>query len=194
MPKDTKEIENRKEKTYGWLAFLVLVIHFGLILFSILPATKITKPIHAIAKQYAEPIFKQRWAMFAPCPTLENRIKVKFYFENDTTDWIDPIDDILPIHQTLRFSYHGNIAVGYYNMLYWLKLDIDKLSITKNELQNFSDLNDLRNTMGNRLLHKYVFGYANETFQKKPHSADLIISYRSVVDGVETTYLFSNYK
>jgi hypothetical protein len=194
MPKDTKEIENRKENAYGWLAFSILIIHFGLIIFSIVPASAYTKSISAISKSYTEPLFNQRWSMFAPCPTFENRIKIRYFFPEDSTHWIDPIERILPIHQKYRFTHHGNIAVGYYNMLFWLKIDLERLSIDKEIQHNFSDVSDLRNSLGNRLLHNYVFGFANDEFHQKPEHAEIMVLYRNVTNNQVEKYLFSNYK
>lgn len=194
MPKDTKEIGNKKENRRGWIAFFAVIFHFGLIVFSILPETKHTHSITTFSKSYASPIFKQRWAMFAPCPTFENRIKIKYYFDHDTTNWIDPIDELLPMHQIFRFTYHGNIAVGYYNMLFWLKEDIDQLKIDPNKIHDFTQLNKLRNSMGNRLLYNYVWGYSRNLFSRPPVKADLKISYRNVVDNNIKTYEFINYK
>ncbi|MFK8037646.1 MAG: DUF5819 family protein [Crocinitomicaceae bacterium] len=194
MPKDTKEIETKKQKRYGWLAFIVLTCHFILVLFSIIPETITSKQIHNLSKHYTDPVFKQKWAMFAPCPTLENRLKVKYYFENDSTDWIDPISNILTTHQTYRLTYHGNIAVGYYNMLYWLKRDLDHLNIETDRIITFTRLSKLRNSLGNRLLHNYVYGYANENFNQMPSNIKLNISYRNIISKTTINYLFTEYK
>ena len=119
--------------------------------------------------------------MFAPCPTFENRIRIKYHFDQSSTDWIDPISDILPIHKKFRFTYHGNISVGYYNMLYWLKRDLDHLQIETHKVLSFSNFPELRNSLGNRLLHNYVFGYAHEKYQEKPKQVELDISYKNIV-------------
>ena len=75
--------ENKKKIKYGWLAFLFVIIHFVFILISIFPKSFTTPNLHFISNQYVQPFFVQRWAMFAPCPTFENRIKLKFYFQKD---------------------------------------------------------------------------------------------------------------
>ena len=194
MPKDTKEIGNKKENRLGWIAFFVLTIHFGLILFSIFPQTSATAKISSISEQYASPLFKQKWSMFAPCPIFENRFKVKLYFNNDTTDWLDPIDHILTKHQQYRFTYHGNIAVGYYNMLFWFKTELDQLQIPSEELLIFSDLPSLRNSLGNRLLNNYVNGYISENFDESPLKVDLDISYKNVISEKVNHFYFTDYR
>lgn len=194
MPKDTKEIETKKQKRLGWLAFVIITCHFVLIILSIAPESIISKNVSLFSKQYTDPVFKQKWAMFAPCPILENRMKVKYHFEHDSTDWLDPIENILMTHKTFRFTYHGNIAVGYYNMLYWFKRDLDRLNIKTNDHLSFQKLSNLRNSLGNRLLHNYIFGYANENFDDRPTKIELNISYKDIVTDSTIHYFFTDYK
>ena len=194
MPKDTKEIRNKKQNYQGWLAFIIIFCHFLLVILSIIPSNLTSEKISDFSNSYSDPIFDQKWAMFAPCPLLENHLKIKYHFEDGSTDWIDPIDKILPIHQKYRFTYHGNIAVGYYNMLYWFKIDLDRLEVIANKKLDFLNLKELRNSLGNRLLSNYIKGYANTEFDKKPKRTDLDISYRNIVTNDTTHYYLLNYK
>ncbi|MFK8044184.1 MAG: DUF5819 family protein [Crocinitomicaceae bacterium] len=194
MPKDIKEIEYKKNNRLGWIAFSVLLIHFSLVIFSIVPESETTSKINHLAESYVDPVFKQKWAMFAPCPILENRLKIKYYFGNDSTHWIDPIENALSNHQRYRFTHHGNIAVGYYNMLYWFKIELDKLKTKPAKWLIFSEQTKLRNSLGNRLLNNYVKGYANENFDENPTKTSLDISYRNLETGDTAHYYFIDYK
>jgi len=194
MPKDIKEIEYKKNNRLGWVAFFILIFHFSFIIISILSGSSPTTKIGNLSNSYVNPFFKQKWAMFAPCPVLENRMKVKYFFEDDSTDWIDPIEHPLKRHQTLRFTHHGNIAVGFYNMLYWFKIELDNQETKTNEFLDFSDLKSLRNSLGNKLLNKYINGYCLETFNRKPTSSNIDISYRDIVSEQTDHYYFKNYK
>lgn len=194
MPKDTKEIRNRKLNNLGWFAFAIIFFHFLFVILSIIPSNITSKKISDFSNAYTDPIFDQKWAMFAPCPVFENRITIKYHFDTGPTNWIDPIEEILPIHQKYRLTYHGNIAVGYYNMLYWFKVDLDRLNIPAGEKLDFDLQKNLRNSLGNRLLNNYVRGYAKEAFNAKPLSAEINISYRNVVSNDTVHYYFLNYK
>ncbi len=195
MPKDTKEIENKKKIKYGWLAFLFVIIHFVFILISIFPKSFTTPNLHFISNQYVQPFFVQRWAMFAPCPTFENRIKLKFYFQNDSSNWIDPSEELLNIHQKFRLTHHGNLAVGQYNMLFWLKCDLDTLPIPINQTVDFQTYPVLKKKRGPYLLKNYVNGLAKTKFNKKPISTSIQIDYNHVYNPNESKqYLFINFK
>jgi len=193
--KDTKEIENKNLLRFGWLAFFFVLVHFILILFSILPQQNSLKQVSNFSKHYVRPFFIQRWSMFAPCPVFENRFKVKYYFKDDTTSWIDPSLPILEKHQKYRVTYHGNIAVGQYNMLYWLKMDLDTIDLPINKPFNFQDYPVLKSKRGCRLLHNYVKGYARHNYSQKPLKTDIIIDYKNVKDStLSTRYLLNNFK
>ncbi len=140
MSKDIKEIANKKQIRWGWIAFIFIVSHFTIVILSILPANLTNETISKYSNAYTDPIFDQRWAMFAPCPTTESKLLVKYYFENDSTGWINPISETLVKHQTYRFTYHGNIAVGYSNMLGFLQKKLSHLNIGTSTNIDMSDI------------------------------------------------------
>ncbi|PZE16808.1 hypothetical protein DNU06_11160 [Putridiphycobacter roseus] len=133
--------------------------------------------------------------MFAPCPTFENRFKFKYYFKNDSTAWIDPSISVLNVHQKMPFTHNGNLAVGQYNMLYWVKCDLDTLPIPTDQAINFQNYPVLKKKRGLLLLKNYTEGYARLNFDEKPISTSIEIDYRHVFDPNESKkYIFNNFK
>jgi hypothetical protein len=114
----------------GWLAFLFIVVHFTFIVIYAFPATISNPKLKAFARPYVEPIFTQTWGMFAPCPTVNSTIEIKFYFEDDSTGWVNPVADAANKHSYLRGSHHGEIVLAASNLYYWLSLDLAALDVS----------------------------------------------------------------
>src|SRR4051794_4233898 len=74
--------------------FIVLfIIHFVFILIYMLPSGPLNDLTHPIVSKYIEPIFEQRWHLFAPEPlTFSSRVIAKC---SDSSDWIDPTKTLL---------------------------------------------------------------------------------------------------
>mgnify|MGYP000201869384 CR=1 FL=1 len=113
----------------GWLALLFIVVHFGLIISYALPAKFSSTKLRSVAIPYVEPVFTQRWSMFAPCPIIDATVEVKFYFENDSTSWISPTENARKKHSWYRGTYHGELVLAESNLMYWLGLDLDAMGV-----------------------------------------------------------------
>ncbi len=194
MCKDSKEIETKKKIQHGWIAFTFILFHFTLIVISILSDDQTVNPVSRFSKEYVNPFFYQKWSMFAPCPLLENRFEFKLYFENDSTDWIDPSINTLEKHSKYRASYHGNIAVGEYNLLFWVKMDLDQLNIPANQPLDISHFPDFKKTRARFLLKNYLKGYSHSQFNEKLVRADVNIRYYNVKYDSTTNYFINNFR
>ncbi|MBK9593729.1 MAG: hypothetical protein IPO32_20315 [Crocinitomicaceae bacterium] len=51
-------------------------------------------------------------------------MRVKYYFEDDSTDWVEPMKDVYASTHFYRGSYHGDLAVGESNLLYYIANDL----------------------------------------------------------------------
>ena len=114
----------------GWLAFLFVIVHFSLICVYALPSAFSNPKLKAIATPYVTPIFTQTWGMFAPCPTVNSTIEIKFFFENDSTGWVNPIAEAERQHAFYRATYHGELVLSAANLYYWFSLDMDEMGMT----------------------------------------------------------------
>lgn len=105
-----------KKKILGAL----FVLHFVLILLSLLPKSPLIDSTQGVVQSYVSPIFRQNWHMFAPLPlTFSARLIVKC--EKDS-QWLDPTADLIQSHNQLPFIHHQK-AVFLYNSLSQTLLD-----------------------------------------------------------------------
>lgn len=187
-------MENKKKIRLGWLAFCFVVFHIGTILITTFPENYTGKNAQTISNYYVSPLFSQSWSMFAPCPTTEHTLKFKLNFEADTTDLIVPSINNIKYHSLYRFTHHGDLAVGEYNLLYWIKLDLDKLNIKPNSKIIESKTVELKKTKGYFLLKQYLTGYSNNEVGKKPISVDVQLHYFDVTTNQLDIYNFNHLK
>ncbi len=188
--KDTKETVNKKKIWLGYLAFFFVVFHVIAILISTFPENYTSKSVKQISKVYTEPLFAHNWGMFAPCPLTEHTLKFKLYFDDDTTELITPSVNNFNYHTKLRFTHHGDLATGEYNMLYWIKVDLDDLNISPNKKILQSQLDLFEYTRGYYLLKTYLTGYARDLKGKYPTKADVSLEYYHVKDKEKLIYHF----
>ncbi|MCB9223121.1 MAG: hypothetical protein H6582_03005 [Crocinitomicaceae bacterium] len=110
-----------KNSKLGWFGLFFVVFHTAMIVFYAAPEGYLPKKLVHLSSLYSEPIFEQKWSMFAPCPIWGHHIEIKYEFEDgDTTDWISPTEDAVSKHMIYRGTYHGDLAVAEYNTLHWL--------------------------------------------------------------------------
>jgi len=188
MHKDTKELENSHKKKLGWIAFLFVIFHFGTIIITILPDTYTNSKIKKVSNYYVTPLFSQSWAMFVPCPLTDNNISYQFFYKGKATDLIKPSINNFNYHSKFRFTHHGDLAVGEYNMLYWIKLDLDKLNIKPNRTLNTEEINKFKKTNGYFYLRQYLKGSYLNSFNSKPDSILVNLNYFDVVNDIQNVY------
>ncbi len=66
----------------------------------------------AVADAYAEPLFRQRWRLFAPEPSTMSR-KLLYRCADAAgawAPWQTPVDDLLARHYRWRISHHGKLV------------------------------------------------------------------------------------
>ncbi|MGV6862659.1 MAG: hypothetical protein ACWA41_12880 [Putridiphycobacter sp.] len=186
--KDNKENGNQKKIWAGYLALIFVIFHFSAIFISTLPENYSPKPVYAFSHQYVSPLFNQQWSMFAPCPLTEHTLRFKLYFDKDSSGMQQPSTDYLKYHAWFRFSHHGDLAVGEYNLMYWIMEDIKKLGWEPNQIVNEKEQQAFEKTMGYFLLKNYLTGYALNTFNQKPKKADVYLDYYNVKTKEMRTY------
>jgi hypothetical protein len=192
-------MENKKKKQLGWFAFCFVTFHVGCILVATFPLGSKFKGIQNSANAYAKPLFKHNWNMFSPCPLTDNTLSFRINYAQDTTNLITPSKLNGPAHSLYRCSYHGSLISGEYNMLYWVKSDIDRINLIANENNSAEKQNKFKKN-GNNLsrgyfmLKNYLNGYARNLGDKPPKSFDVYCHYFNVKYNRMDTYYFKQLK
>lgn len=188
-------MENKKKKRLGWLAFCFVTFHIGCILLATFPLGSKFEIIQNTASVYAKPLFHSNWSMFAPCPTTDNTLSFTINYVNDTSSLIIPTNLNGPKHSLFRASHHGSLIVGEYNMLYWVKADIDRINLISNQKITLSKQEAFKKdgqnySRGYFMLKNYLKGYAQKLNTKKPLSYDVNCHFYNVVYDRLDTYSF----
>ena len=123
------------------------------------------------------------------------RRRVFINYANDTTELIVPSKLNGAAHSLYRGSYHGSLIVGEYNMLYWVKSDIDRINLIPN--QNITSekkaqfkKNGNNYSRGYFMLKNYLKGYAKNLGDMPPKSFDVYCHFYNVEYGRMDTYYF----
>ena len=194
MHKDTKELENRNKKWLGRGAFLFVIFHFVTLLITIFPASFTSEKAQTVSNYYVSPLFSQSWSMFAPCPLTDNYLEYKLYFDGDSTELIKPSETNFKFHSVLRFTHHGDLAVGEYNLLYWIKLELDQLGIRPNQILNDDELQKFKRSDGSFYLKNYLNGASFNTIGKKADSSTFILNFYDVKTNETNSYTLKHIK
>jgi len=171
--------QNRK-KLIGWMAFLFLSWHCLSIFIFAFPYQFTPPVLKTAVTWYVSPIFEQTWSLFAPCPLQEGKIEVKYYFEDDSTDWINPLESELEMHSKLRFTHHGEFAIGYSNMLFYVANDLAVKGISVYEPFPSDSASAYRTTSSYWLMRQYIYGISDYTYGKYPLRARVKCHYHDV--------------
>jgi hypothetical protein len=94
---------NRHEATWWVTAIalaVALAVHFSLIVLSILPLNPLSYRCDRAVTAYVDPLFFQRWSLFAPDPIdADNTVFARAYYHDGAreliTPWVDLTDPVL---------------------------------------------------------------------------------------------------
>ena len=94
---------------------MVGIHHILMMVLYLIPTNPIALYYRAYVSYYMEPLFEQRWQLFAPDPALYG---LKFWYrcgDNDghETQWLDPTNKILKQHQQWRVGPYGKMLYVY---------------------------------------------------------------------------------
>ncbi|MCW3109940.1 MAG: hypothetical protein JWQ09_4446 [Segetibacter sp.] len=83
------------------------------------PVNPLTSRYQGYVSNYMDPLFTQRWLLFAPEPAtsdLKLWYKIKLREDKKWLTWLDPLEPILKKHQRLRFTYNAKLLYIYGNI------------------------------------------------------------------------------
>jgi hypothetical protein len=194
MHKDTKEKENSNKKWLGRGAFLFVIFHFVTILITTFPESYSSPILQDVSNYYVKPIFSQTWKMFAPCPLTDNNLEYKLYYNGDSTVLIKPSETNFKYHSVYRFAHYGDLAIGEYNLLFWIKRDLDQLNIKPGHILTQEEIKKFKRTIGSFYLKNYLKGASLNQLNDVADSATFYFNFHDVVNEVTSTYTLKNLK
>jgi len=83
------------------------------------PVNPLTHTYQQYVSNYMDPLFSQKWLLFAPEPAtfdLKLWYKIKSNKTNGWSTWLDPLEPILRKHQNMRFTYNAKLLYVYGNI------------------------------------------------------------------------------
>ena len=146
-----------------------------------------------IVSPYVYPLFDQTWSMFAPCPTVDGKIKVNIQHKNGETGWFYPLESDLSWHRTLRMSHHGEMALLELNLIYWVMLDKVDFNLQYDEALLYPISDYFKDGYSYILLKRFVYGIA-VNLELEPISAEVVCEIEEVDTGVSGDLIIPEFK
>ncbi|MBD3637107.1 MAG: hypothetical protein HUJ25_07140 [Crocinitomicaceae bacterium] len=165
----------------GWVAFLFVVFHLSAIFIFAAPYQFGWQPAKRFVNPYVTPLFQQDWSMFAPCPYVEGKLRVKIIYEDETTDWFYPNDNAKKWHRYLRFSHHGDLVILETNLMHFVYMDMVELGIEIGEPIPEHLISIYKDTRSWNLIRKYVYGVSKNRSEREPIQIKVIAELHNVI-------------
>ena len=178
----------------GWFAFAFVVWHTVSIFIYAFPEEYTPAPLKRFVTPYVSPVFEQTWSLFAPCPLYEQHLRIRYYFENDTTGWISPMQHDLEQHRFWRASYHGELALGEFNALHFLRNDMLEMGLSVEEPFPLDSLSTLSTKSSYWILWRFIYGTSEKIFGEAPVMADVECSYKNVKSNRQNVFVLPGFK
>lgn len=179
---------------WGKLALFFVIIHFTFIILYALPDSFANARLKTYSTAYVEPIFTQKWSMFAPCPVIDGYTEVRYVFNSDdTTGWLRPTEHAKSVHSWTKGLHYGELVLAESNLIYWLSLDIDYLNLGVEGQVAEEKLSAFYQGYSYFKIKDYLFGNANYLFHKRPMNAEIRFYLKDVVTGEEHLLLLPSY-
>ena len=178
-------MSERRKILLGWLAFSFVIFHIVSIFFTAFPGNYIPSRVKKMAEIYTYPIFTQNWSMFAPCPILDGRLEVCYFFKGKSTGWQRPLQDEWDKHALFRMTYHAELALGEANLLYWVDVDVKKMNLRYDQPMSGEIREKYLNGYSYSKVQDFLEGTAIYLYEEKPDSAYAKCHFKNVVSQEE---------
>jgi len=165
------------------VAFSLVVAHFAMIVIYAFPSNYMPESFKSVSQGYVYPVFEQSWSLFAPCPLIDGHLRVKYYFENDSTAWVNPIAEAEKVHAMLRFTHHADLVLGESTVLFWVVGDLQEIGLSPYESFPVDSADAFKNKASYGRLLYYLKGNADYLYDKKPIRAVAECSFENVATG-----------
>jgi hypothetical protein len=177
----------------GWLAFIFVVVHSTAIFIYAFPEQYMPASAKNVTSVYVYPVFDQMWSLFAPAPLHDTKFMVKYYFEGDSTDWIEPMKDAYALHSIYRGSCHGDLAVGESNLLYYIADDLQWKGISLFKPFPADSASSYMQTASYWMTRNFIYGSSDYLFNKRPVRALAECSFRNVKTNESGTLILPEF-
>ncbi len=108
----------------------VFVIHFTFVFFATSPLKINGKPT-TISKFYCYPFFYQTWSLFAPAPTINYQLFVRYKTNVGFTNWQNIFENALQRHKKNKLVGNENIMLLFSNSLNYAISNMQTKSVIK---------------------------------------------------------------
>lgn len=170
---------NIKKIWQGWLAFSFVLIHFTFIILYAFPQQFVSERTKSVAAVYVDPLFVQKWSMFAPCPVLDMKVKLKIHHEKGESDWFYPGEEYRKKHSFWRGSWHGDYVITEINMLHWVYADLAEFEQDPENI-SYTDKKKFQTSKGGLMLQRFIKGISLSFFDALPIEAYAICEFNNV--------------
>lgn len=124
-----QQSKRNKLLVYGvsFVLFALYLFHFVFSLFFTLPQNLVPQKAKSISFSYIYPLFNQGWALFAPPPTYNKEVWIKYQQNNKQwSNWVQPFKENLNLYHSNRLSGNFLIVLTESSTLHYL-LEENKL-------------------------------------------------------------------
>lgn len=168
----------------AWIAFCFVVIHVSFILIYAAPPQLVPDKAKSFVSPYVNPLFHQTWAMFAPCPVVEGRLKVQLNSTTDKSEWFYPTASDRTIHNWVRVSHHAELVLLESNLIYWVNYDMQLNELKIGDQLHPNQISPFKGGHSYRMINRYVHRLASQ-LEGEPVSANVVVELSNVKTGEE---------
>ncbi|MEX1002791.1 MAG: DUF5819 family protein [Crocinitomicaceae bacterium] len=178
----------RKNKILvGWLAFLFVIFHMSCLFIHAAPSQIIPDRYKEKVSAYIDPLFRQNWSLFAPCPVIDGRVKMKINFQKDSIDWHYPFAGDVYWHSIFRGSHHSELALLESHLVFWLGRDLEGMQFAFSEELTGEKLAEFNKGKSYVLYRRYAVGISKK-MDKEVVSVELACELKNVKTDEEGTF------
>lgn len=112
------------------IATLIFLHHIICTILYNVPANPLTGTYNGHVSNYMDPLFTQKWLLFAPEPaTFDLKLWYKVKNEHSWSSWFDPLEPVLKKHHHMRFTYNAKLLYVYGNIARDLSIANEALTL-----------------------------------------------------------------
>ena len=173
-------MSKRNKRIAGWIAFLFVCFHVSALFIFASPQNFGLNKGKKVVAPYVVPLFEQTWSMFAPCPLVTGKLKVKIEYQDKTIDWFYPVNNSRKWHSYLRASHHGDLVILEANLISWLLVDMNEFNLSLNDTIPAYLTEEFKHAHCYFLIRRYIYGLSKKMEDHEPVRAYVKAEMRNV--------------